>query len=245
MLFEQRTYTLQPGNTDAFWAAQQARGFDLVRPILERLVGYFRTKGGAREQVIHLYCFDDYHDWVERLHGLYGVPELEPYFRTVRPLMLAQENEFLAPAPLTELCPHWGDGRGKAVRAALGASAPALGGDIVIEQVTAQLLPGGLPAYWEGWRRHGLRCGAPATARLLGVFSTLVGAQHKITSYRWHRDLRQHDEHAAALAACQPWQRFLESIQDVVVRYETRLLAPAPLAPMSPLFAHRPRDAWS
>ena len=53
MLFEQRCYTLKPGATTAFWQAQVDRGFELVKPIGDRLIGYFSTLSGSADQVTH------------------------------------------------------------------------------------------------------------------------------------------------------------------------------------------------
>jgi hypothetical protein len=64
MLFEYRAYTLRPGNEDAFWDAQLMRGLDPVkRPIMARVVGYFATRTGPVDQIVHLWRFDSYEDW--------------------------------------------------------------------------------------------------------------------------------------------------------------------------------------
>ena len=77
----------KPGLLERFYETQVERGFDAVRPVIDRVIGYFSTVSGPADQVIHLYAFDSLDDWQTRLHGLYGVPELEPYFLNVRPLM--------------------------------------------------------------------------------------------------------------------------------------------------------------
>jgi hypothetical protein len=235
MLIEKRVYTLRPGLIKAFMQAQADRGFEPVRPILEKLIGYFSTEGGPRDDIVHLYRFDSYDDWVRRLHGLYTVPELEPYFRTVRPLMLAQENEFLAPAPFAALTPLWGNGNDAELRGALG-NAPSLDAPALIEQHVTQLLPGKIPAYWEAWKSHGARAGEAATRRLIGVFTTAVGQQHKVTWYRWHADRTGRDAHRDELAGNAHWQAFQAETRGLVASYETRLLTPAPFAEMSPMF---------
>jgi hypothetical protein len=100
MLIERRCYTLKAGGLGAFWRAQDDRGYESVRPILDRLIGYFSAVSGPVDQVVHLYRYDSFEDWQTRLHGLYAVSSLEPYFKTVRALMSTQENAFLKPAPL-------------------------------------------------------------------------------------------------------------------------------------------------
>ena len=41
MIFERRAYTMEPGHVPAFDRAQTDRGFDLVKPYMDRLGGYF------------------------------------------------------------------------------------------------------------------------------------------------------------------------------------------------------------
>ena len=237
MLIEQRAYTLRPGNLDAFLQAQVTRGFDIVKPIMERLIGYFVTHGGPDTQVVHLYNFDSYDDWTRRLHGLYGVKGLEPYFGTVRPLMLAQENKFLAPAPIAELTPRWGNGNNW-----LPAHGPVLGklgkpATNVIEEATLTLNPGALPIYWQAYREHGLVAGGLATANLIACFYTLVGRQHQVIHYRAYQDYAALRSHRDIMAANASWQAFQRAAARLIVHAETKIMEPAPIAQMSPLFA--------
>jgi hypothetical protein len=235
MLIEHRAYTLRPGNSAAFWALQQERGFELVRPIMERLIAYFATQSGPLEQIVHLYRFDSYDDWTRRLHGLYGVAALESYFKRVRPLMLAQENRFLVPAPIAELTPLWGNGNDwlpGATPLVDRAVQPAL----VVEESTLIMLPGSLPTYWQAYREHGLAAGNVATANLVGCFYTLVGRQHQVTHYRHYPSYAAQQAHAAALAENARWKAFMQIVAALAVSAETKLLAPAPIPQMAPLF---------
>jgi NIPSNAP len=237
MLIEHRAYTLRPGNLDAFLTAQTVRGFERVRPIMECLIGYFVTQGGPETQIVHLYNFASYDDWTRRLHGLYGIKELEPYFKTVRPLMLAQENKFLVPAPIAELTPRWGNGNNW-----LPADGPILGRlgkatSNLVEESTLILTPGALVAYWQAYREQGLQAGSLATANLLGCFYCLVGRQHQVVHYRAYADYPALRSHRDALAANASWQAFQRVVAPLVMSAETKIMEPAPLAPMSPLFA--------
>lgn len=236
MLIERRCYTLKPGGLAAFWRAQEERGYATVQPILERLIGYFSACSGATDQVVHLYRYDSFDDWKHRLHGLYGVSALEPYFKTVRALMLAQENRFLSPAPLEALSPHWGAGRdwlpehGPLFDGGTG-SAP------LVEESTRILLPGTLPAYWAAWRAHGLGAVEAHAASRLGGFVSLVGQQHQVVDYRVHDGFEARQAHHAALAGNPRWQAFMQAIAPLGVSSERQLLQPAPIAALSPLFS--------
>jgi hypothetical protein len=236
MLIEHRAYTLKPGNLEAFLQAQIERGFDLVRPIMDRLIGYFITHGGTDSQIVHLYCFDSYDDWTRRLHGLYGVKALEPYFVKVRPLMLAQENKFLVPAPIAELTPRWGNGNDW-----VPAQGPILGrlgkaGTNVIEEATLNLRPGALPVYWQAYRDHALGADGIATANLLACFYCLVGRQHQVIHYRAYTDYAALRSHRDAMASNDSWRAFQQVVSPLVVGAENKIMEPSPLAEMSPLF---------
>lgn len=237
MLIEHRCYTLKPGATSAFWQAQVDRGPALVEPILARLIGYFSACSGPVDQVVHLYRYDSYEDWTTRLHGLYAVAALEPYFKTVRALMVAQENKFLAPAPLTELTPLWGaesdwlPGQG---RPAVATSASSL--DAVVEETTAMLLPGTLPLYWAAYREHGLGTTVLGQESLLGCFVSVVGRLHQVIHYRRYRSYVERQAFIAERDQDRHWQALQRAIGPFVASHEHKLLRPAPIAQLSPLF---------
>ena len=108
MIFECRRYTLAPGRMGDFIALQHRRGFDGPNAgFISRAIGYFETVTGTPEQIVHLYRYDSYEDWIEKLHGLYAIPGLAFYFTEARALVERQETGFFQPAPLADLCPLW------------------------------------------------------------------------------------------------------------------------------------------
>jgi NIPSNAP len=235
MLIEHRAYTMQPGQLARFYELQIERGFDLVAPIIERLLGYFSVVGGPQDQVVHLYRFDGYDDWVKRLHGLYGITALEPYFTKVRAVMLAQENKFLAPAPLAALTPLVGNGNdwlpGRRRWLDIGANP-----DMLIEESTLIMKPGSLPPYWVGYNTHGIAAGEVATSHLFGVFVSTVGRLHQVLHYRVYPNESALRAHRRALAANEQWQAFMKIVGPMTASADSKLMTPAPIAPMSPLF---------
>ncbi len=239
MLIERRCYTLKVGKLGAFWRAQEDRGYELVRPMLERLIGYFSAVSGPADQVVHLYRYDSFDDWQSRLHGLYTVPELEPYFKTVRALMTAQENAFLKPAPLEALSPIWGGESDW-----LPSDGPLFEGanatQVIVEESTHLLLPGTLPAYWTAWSEAGVGAMQADAASQLGSFVAVVGQQHEVRHYRVHASFEARQSDAAALTSEAGWKRFLDAIAPHCVRSEQKLLRPAPMPSLSPLFTHAP-----
>ncbi len=237
MVIEHRAYTMKPGLLGRFYELQVARGFDgpMSRIMRDCLIGYFATASGPTEQLVHLYSFDDLEDWRERLHGLYPVPELQPYFAAVRPLMLRQESKFLAPAPIDELSPLYGEGRDWRPGDGILANMAQLPG-MLVEERTLSLVPGALPAYWDACRAHAMPALSPLLPNLIGTFYTLVGKLHEVVSY-WHFDdyrdrRRRHD----AVTLDPRWQTFNEEIRPLVVNQESKLMTPAPVPEMSPLF---------
>lgn len=235
MLIEHRAYTLRPGSLEAFWQAQRDRDPNLARPILERLLGYFSTQEPA-EQIVHLYRYDDWDDWIARLHGLYKLNELQPYFKAVRALLTTQENKFLVPAPLAELTPRWGNGNDW-FPGARRFSDIAVEPELFVEESTVTLLPGTQPLFWDAYREHGLAAGNVATENLLGCFVTVVGRQHQIMHYRCYSDDAARSNHHERLEQSDAWTAFTRVTADYILSSESRSLQPSQIGLLSPLFA--------
>lgn len=238
MLFERRAYTLRPGAAQRFWELQrQWQTPQQIPRLVERTIGYFEMVAGPAEQIVHLYRYDSYDDWRDRLFGIYR-PERMEYFVTARKLLLAQENAFFELAPVEALNPIWSNTRdwlpGKPCCA--GVRDPSA---LVIVESTVDLLPGGLPAYWEAFRTHALQA-PPATDGLIGTFYSLVGVQHRVLQYRWYDSDRQAGLHRDALEADADWRRFTEAIRPLVVRSRRAVLRPSPVPWQQALFTALP-----
>ena len=100
MIFERRAYTMKPGHVQAFDQAQIQRGFGPVKSYMDRLVGYFSSRTGTVDQVIHLYRYDDLNDWNTRLRGLYAIPEMTSYFVNTRKIIRHQATDFFELLPV-------------------------------------------------------------------------------------------------------------------------------------------------
>ena len=235
MLFEQRVYTLATEPADRFWALQHERGFELVRPIMERLVGYFSTRIGAHDVIVHWWRFDSFEDWRQRLHGLYEVDALLPYFQKVRALLSAQENKFLTTSPLDELNPIWrasSDWLPGQHPACLGPLTP----DCRVDMDVVQLRPGGLPSYWQAWKQISPDLLWTNQQRLIGCFHTWVGPLHEVTMLRWHPDAEAAQAWRAGLERRADWAAFQAHIAPWVSCTTHRVLRPGPHPLLSPLF---------
>jgi hypothetical protein len=237
MLIEHRTYTLQPGAEALFWQARARHGGRGLAPIIGRLLGAFGARSGPTDQVVSLYRYDSFEDWQTRLFGIYAREELKPYFSAVRPLIVRQESRFLVPAPIAELTPHWGNGRDR-----LPDHGPVFESDpgrAIVEQTTLSFSPGGVPACWEAFRRHGLVADAAAMEGVFAGFSSIVGALNEVIVLRQFADEGTLFAHRARRAQSAAWQGFMRSLAPHALGTDQRLLAPAPLADMAALFTAR------
>ena len=237
MIFERRRYTARAGMHDEFIRLQHVRGFDgAVSAIMSRLIGYFSAVSGASEQIVHLYRYDDFADWVKRLHGLYNVPELESYFLAVRPILSRQESEFFLPAPIDDLIPLWsGDsdwlpGAGRHNWNLRDAP------DLIVEETTISLFPGGLPRYWAAIGEFGSALPTPPRHDILATWHAMTGQLHVVVSYVVFRSMADRDAFRATTRANDARIAFDDAVRDMVVAHETAFLRPVRVSEMSPMF---------
>ena len=235
MILEHRAYTMQLGFLERFYETQVERGFDIISPVLERLIGYFSTVDGPLEQVVHLYAFDSLEDWRDRLHGLYDIPELEPYFQKVRPLMLAQESHILLPAPLSELSPHF-----TTEQHWQRSDGPIPGSesmrDLLVEEQIVSLRPGMLGQYWEAMEKTGLKALTPLRTNLLGSFYMMIGPLHQIYHYWFFDGFDDRTRRHNAVRMNPDWITFQDKTRPIVVGQRSKLIRPAPVDEMVPIF---------
>jgi hypothetical protein len=71
----------------------------------------------------------------------------------------------------------------------------------------------------------------------------LVGRQHQVTQFRIHKSAADWAVADETLRHDQAWRDFLEAVKPLIASYDSTLMRPAPLAPMSPLFSNVPARA--
>lgn len=107
MLVEQRTYTTQAGKINDYLALYEAEGLAIQKPILGRMVGYYRTEIGPLNQVIHMWAYKDLNERAERRAKLMADKGWQAYVAKMRPLLATMESKILVAAPF--FTPQWND----------------------------------------------------------------------------------------------------------------------------------------
>jgi hypothetical protein len=98
VIVEERIYKLVPGAVPEYLRRYEAEGLAIQRATLGRLVGYFSTEAGPLNQIVHLWAYRDFAERTERRARLSSDPRWQEYVKTVRPLIVTQENKILIPA---------------------------------------------------------------------------------------------------------------------------------------------------
>ncbi len=101
MIVEERIYTLNIGAVPEYLKLYEAEGLAIQRPILGRMVGYFRTEIGPQHQIVHMWAYRDLAERAERRARLLADPRWIAYAQKTRPLQISQENKILVPAPFS------------------------------------------------------------------------------------------------------------------------------------------------
>lgn len=237
MIFECRRYTLQPGRMGDFIDLQHRRGFDGPNAgFISRVIGYFETVTGTPEQIVHLYRYDSYEDWIEKLHGLYAISELAFYFTEARAMVERQETNFFQPAPVAELCPLWhgetdwlpGPGKERWDLREMP--------DLVVEEMLKAFRPGGLPAYWQAMEQSGLQAIAPLRGDTIATWWSMTGRLHVVASYRLFSSVADREERRREADGLAAMAAFNEALRPILRERTTTLLRPVCVPQMSPLF---------
>jgi hypothetical protein len=133
MIYEVRTYTLQPGSVAEFEERYQKRL--ALREKHSKLGAFWHTEFGPLNQVVHVYPYDDLGHRTRVRHAMANDAE-----RNALPgggeLIVAQEAEIMIPAPFMK---------------ALGSRDYGTGN--VYEMRTYTYAPGNIPKVLDGWAK--------------------------------------------------------------------------------------------
>jgi hypothetical protein len=99
MIVEMRTYTLALGATGRYFKLYREKGLEVQKRILGHLVGYYAVEVGELNKVVHLWAYDSMDERARRRAELWADKEWLAYVAEIGPLVAAQENQILTPAP--------------------------------------------------------------------------------------------------------------------------------------------------
>jgi hypothetical protein len=100
VIVEMREYTLRAGTVPEYLDLYEREGLAIQREILGHLVGYYTTEvGPAVNQVVHLWAYESFEDRTARRARLAKHPGWQAYLQKMRPMLVAQCNRLLRPAP--------------------------------------------------------------------------------------------------------------------------------------------------
>ena len=205
-----------------------------ISSLLERNVGYFAVAAGDAERIVHLYRWDDYDDGKRRIAAIV-TPERAEYFAAARNLLLRQENAYLDRAPIAELNPLWNDKRDWLPSHPVFADVNNAATLAVSERVL-DFLPGGVPAYWDGFRKLQTATMAVFCSNLIGVLFVTVGSLHRTFAYHWHKSWPEAEAHRQQLAELPDWNAFMEDTRPRIIGSHVTYLRPSPVPWMRALF---------
>lgn len=100
MIVELREYTLHAGKVPEYFRLYETEGMAIQQEILGRMVGYYSTEvGPSINQVVHLWAYESFEDREQRRARLAADPGWRSYVQKMRPMLVAQTNRVLKPAP--------------------------------------------------------------------------------------------------------------------------------------------------
>jgi NIPSNAP len=103
VIVEMREYTLHAGKVPEYFKLYASEGLAIQREILGAMVGYYSTEvGPSVNQVVHLWAYESFEDREERRARLAADPGWQSYVQKMRPMLVAQTNRLLKPAPFFE-----------------------------------------------------------------------------------------------------------------------------------------------
>ena len=103
MIIDLRTYTISPGKTAEYLERYEAQALQIQKDILGNLLGYYVSKTGTLNQLVHLWGFTDLQDREERRARLWAHKGFSEFAKSIYPLILHQESVLLDPASFSPI----------------------------------------------------------------------------------------------------------------------------------------------
>jgi hypothetical protein len=105
MIYELRTYTLQPGGLAPWLKLYEEKALPVMSTIDGmHLVGYFRTETGILNRVMHLWSYPGAEARESALRSLGARSDwIQDFVVPARPYLVSQETTLLSPVPFSPL----------------------------------------------------------------------------------------------------------------------------------------------
>ena len=103
MLIDLRTYTISPGKTAEYLERYEAEALQIQKEIFGNLIGYYVSKTGTLNQLIHMWAFADFQDREERRARLWANRTFSEFAKGIYPLIVHQESVLLDPTSFSPI----------------------------------------------------------------------------------------------------------------------------------------------
>lgn len=97
MIFDHRTYELQPGRLRDFLALYEKEGLPVQTRHLGQPFGYFTTEVGNVNEIVHIWAYQDMADRTRRRAAMAADPAWQAYLHKSREFMKHMNNKILVP----------------------------------------------------------------------------------------------------------------------------------------------------
>jgi hypothetical protein len=210
MIYELRTYTLQPGTQAQYIKQSGEVGRKIRGDNYGKFEGGWTTEFGTLNQYVHLWGFADLNER-ERLRGELAKNEAwnKEYLPISRPMMLAQENKILkAVVPMTPPSDTGNIYELRWYRAHVGKAGEWL-----------ELFKAVLPTRDKYTRR-------------VGLWQTESGQLNEVVHMWVYKDLNDRAASRARMAGDPAWQAFVAKSPALLQHMQSIVLMPVPHSPM-------------
>ncbi len=102
---------------------------------------------------------------------------------------------------------------------------------MIVEERIYTLHVGAAPRYLALYEAEGLAIQRPILGRMVGYFSTDIGALHQIVHMWAYRDYAEREERRAKLNASPAWKAYAPKTREFQISQENKILIPAPFSP--------------
>lgn len=102
MIFEKRTYRIQPGKAAEFLKVYETEGLAIITRYA-KLCGCWTTESGTLNSVVFLWGYDDFGHRSQQRAKLGADTQWQAFVPKILPYLVHQESVFLSPAAFSPL----------------------------------------------------------------------------------------------------------------------------------------------